>query len=508
MLKCFLCILLIYIGSTNACALRSEENVYQIATAQDLQAFARLVNGGQTDACACLLADIDYRSYTTTVGLPSVPYRGTFDGCCHRVSVQFESDSLACALFPHIGEGGTVKSLLIAGTLIAHAPQAAGIAGILSGGTIRNCFAHVDIVSDCAGPCAHGGLVGEARRRALIVNSAYSGRISAPRGGDVGGLVGLVSDSDIVIRNSLTICDADLAYYEGSNTVARSVEVACHDVYYLHAIGTTPAGATQITPAQIESGEILYRIFGSENYAETLLSYQKSSIYQNVLAYVGLWFMVFIMTASVLITGLYYYKDKQLHYQFLYEKALKEHTEWENRLRAFNAPKPSSLTPSSAPLGAAQRSTLGERDVQHFENPSPTELSSPVGEGSGVRPARLEGALESLYSRLLAKMEQERLYIDPELDEPTVASLMCSNKSYISECISRYSDQPNFNTWLAHYRIHYAIQILEDNPVTDIKSLYLMSGFKNHTSFTRHFKNIVGLTAMQYARMIQERVKE
>ena len=236
------------------------------------------------------------------------------------------------------------------------------------------------------------------------------------------------------------------------------------------------------------------------------------------MAYIGLGFITIIMVAATLIVVLYYYKERQRTYKALYEKAVITHETWLNeQKRIFSEEQMSFPAQSDYPPDAEPPSeTLPQPDIPveipvqldadkggtiPFPKPSVEPLTSITPEDTD----KTQCSLKSLYARLLIKMEQERLYKDPDLDEPAVASAMCSNKSYISECISKYSDQPNFNKWLAFYRINHAIMLIEDNPDIDVKTLYVESGFNNHTSFTRHFKNIVGMTAMQYIKMRKEK---
>ena len=57
------------VTSTTAWALSQVDGVYQIGTAEDLKAFADLVNGGDSYACAVLTADIDYGIESTMIGM-------------------------------------------------------------------------------------------------------------------------------------------------------------------------------------------------------------------------------------------------------------------------------------------------------------------------------------------------------------------------------------------------------------------------------------------------------
>ena len=105
-----------------------------------------------------------------------------------------------------------------------------------------------------------------------------------------------------------------------------------------------------------------------------------------------------------------------------------------------------------------------------------------------------------LYTRLLQIMEEKQLYTNPDLDKQTVVRELGTNDHYLS-------DYPNFNAWLASYRINHALQLIEEDPTLNVESLYLLSGFANHTTFTRHFRNNVGMTCKQYLMMRRNSVQ-
>ena len=63
-LKAWLSLAVMWLVSSNAWALDQKDGVYQIGSADDLAAFAELVNGGETAIDAVLTADIDYSANT------------------------------------------------------------------------------------------------------------------------------------------------------------------------------------------------------------------------------------------------------------------------------------------------------------------------------------------------------------------------------------------------------------------------------------------------------------
>lgn len=105
------------------------DNPYQIEDADDLEAFAEKVNGGETTACAILVNDITlnndvldengelndtgetFRQWTPIS--QSKNYNGTFDGNGHAIKGLYYStdDRSNFGFFMYIGENGTVKNV-------------------------------------------------------------------------------------------------------------------------------------------------------------------------------------------------------------------------------------------------------------------------------------------------------------------------------------------------------------------------------------------------------------
>ena len=78
---------LLSVVSTAAWALSEVNGVYQIGTAEDLIAFAELVNGENPYADAVLTADIDKGMDATMIGRDGQDFQGTFDGQGHTITI-------------------------------------------------------------------------------------------------------------------------------------------------------------------------------------------------------------------------------------------------------------------------------------------------------------------------------------------------------------------------------------------------------------------------------------
>lgn len=466
---CFLFTILLSQYKVNAVEIIN--NVYQITSADDLKEFANIVNEGDSCVNAILTTDIDYRSISKTIGLKDSPYCGNFDGACHKIIFDLQDDCSHLALFKYVGRNGVLKNLFLQGEIHSNNRFAGGAVGMLKGGSIENCLINVNLIYESNNCCYFGGIVGQSFSYSNIKNSVFGGKIIAREGSCAAGLIGKIMTPGSSMTNCLSACEFELSNESGSNSIACMDHpnwLTVNETYYFTNISSTIKGAQQITQQQWISGEALFKVIGSKMYRDEREHMQKDAMFQNVLAYVGLGLLFSIIIAVILVLCLYYYQEQRHIYKLLYEGAVRNHEQW-----------------------ISEQQIVLEMDLPESKEDETLE---------SIEDARNTN-LQQLYINLLSKMAKEKLYTNPDLDEPTLASIMCSNKSYISECIRRYSKQSNFSSWIANYRINHAIQCIDENPDIAVKSLYIEVGFKNHTSFTRHFKNIVGMTATQYIKM-------
>jgi len=104
---------------------------------------------------------------------------------------------------------------------------------------------------------------------------------------------------------------------------------------------------------------------------------------------------------------------------------------------------------------------------------------------------------EDLYERALFVMEHYKCYRDPAFDINALAQLISSNRTYTSAAINQKSGM-NFRTWLAKYRIDYAISLLKEKPDIKVDDLLNACGFDNRTNYYRQFKNIMGMSPAEW----------
>ena len=242
-----------------------KDGVYQIKNAGNLCWFANYVNSGHNTVNAVLTNDIDFggRNFIA-IGTSIHPYKGTFDGCGYKITVN-QSGSSDVAVFG-IVQACTIKNLTVTGTIETAVKYAAGIAmevKISSGAatTVENCVSDVTINSTLEGDGTHGGLVGIANGDININNCAFTGAINGSATYNCAGVVGW-SQSTTTVNNSYVSATFGVGT-SGGDIISRKTtgNINVTNFYYLNPLNTVSAsGVTRATEAQFASGEIAYRL--------------------------------------------------------------------------------------------------------------------------------------------------------------------------------------------------------------------------------------------------------
>ena len=116
---------------------------------------------------------------------------------------------------------------------------------------------------------------------------------------------------------------------------------------------------------------------------------------------------------------------------------------------------------------------------------------------------------EDIFEKIMFVIETQKLYLKPDLDQNELIGLLGTNKRYIYEAISNYSDT-NFRGIINRLRINEAKMIIE-NKVSNkeeinYSSIYSESGFNSNSSFYRIFKSITEITPNDYAQEFKKEI--
>ncbi len=242
-----------------------KDGVYQIKNAGNLCWFANYVKSGHNTVNAVLTNDIDFggRNFIA-IGTNINPYKGTFDGCGYKITVN-QSGSSDVAVFG-IVQACTIKNLTVTGTIETAVKYAAGIAMEVKSSsgaatTVENCVSDVTINSTLEGDGTHGGLVGIANGDININNCAFTGAINGSATYNCAGVVGW-SQSTTTVNNSYVSATFGVGT-AGGDIISRKTtgNINVTNFYYLNPLNTVSAsGVTRATEAQFASGEIAYRL--------------------------------------------------------------------------------------------------------------------------------------------------------------------------------------------------------------------------------------------------------
>ena len=108
--------------------------------------------------------------------------------------------------------------------------------------------------------------------------------------------------------------------------------------------------------------------------------------------------------------------------------------------------------------------------------------------------------MENIERRVLALMENKKVYLDPDMSLQKLSSLTSTNETYLSNTVNDCFGC-NFRTLLNKYRIEHAkFQISNEGGL--VKDIYKSCGFVSRSAFYRSFKQETGLTPLQFLKQI------
>lgn len=98
-----------------------------------------------------------------------------------------------------------------------------------------------------------------------------------------------------------------------------------------------------------------------------------------------------------------------------------------------------------------------------------------------------------LMQRICQVMEEQLLFMNPNLKITDLATALGTNRSTISACINSQRDC-SFPQFVNAYRVAYAQELLRTQPDIKIAEVCMQSGFSSEASFYRIFKAVTGTT--------------
>lgn len=135
--------------------------------------------------------------------------------------------------------------------------------------------------------------------------------------------------------------------------------------------------------------------------------------------------------------------------------------------------------------------------AQQDLNDQQEEIQDLVQQLDEAKSERTASNHKTLYERIGQVMDEEKLYLNPDLDIRMLAEAVSSNRSQISACINSVTGK-TFRMWISEYRLSLFVNMLKENPDTSIDVLMARCGYKEQSTFRRQFKAIYGMTAGEF----------
>lgn len=117
----------------------------------------------------------------------------------------------------------------------------------------------------------------------------------------------------------------------------------------------------------------------------------------------------------------------------------------------------------------------------------------------------LKGVEEvKLYFKVKALMENEKLFLDPNLSLKEVADQLHTNTKYLSQVVNHHAGC-NFQFFINTYRVKEVKSMITSDDYHNLTlfGIALQCGFKNKSTFYKVFKEISGQTPKEYIKMAE-----
>ncbi len=110
------------------------------------------------------------------------------------------------------------------------------------------------------------------------------------------------------------------------------------------------------------------------------------------------------------------------------------------------------------------------------------------GQVSNDDSAALKDAVNrSMTERIIALVENDKIYLQPDLKLDDLAQMMHTNRTYIYQAVNQQMGI-SFNEFINRYRIAHAKRLMASDPTLSMNDVALLSGFASLSSFYRNMK--------------------
>ncbi len=95
-------------------------------------------------------------------------------------------------------------------------------------------------------------------------------------------------------------------------------------------------------------------------------------------------------------------------------------------------------------------------------------------------------AKDRKMEHIVQRIVDEQLYLQPDLQLNGLATLLCTNRTYISDAIRKEKGM-TFYEFINDLRIQHAQKLMKEYPEMAIYEIYTQSGYSNYPTFRRNF---------------------
>ena len=130
------------------------------------------------------------------------------------------------------------------------------------------------------------------------------------------------------------------------------------------------------------------------------------------------------------------------------------------------------------------------------------EVKEPLGKEphNGISKGMSPVIRDVIKSKVISFLEEKRAYLDPTMSLLKFSSITSTNTTYLSRTVNECFGC-SFRTLINKYRVKHAIEQMKiEGAIT--ASLYKGCGFTTRSVFYSSFKQITGMTPLQYLKQI------
>lgn len=118
---------------------------------------------------------------------------------------------------------------------------------------------------------------------------------------------------------------------------------------------------------------------------------------------------------------------------------------------------------------------------------------------------------QKLFAEIIQFIKDKKLYLDPKFNQQSLISEFGTNRQYLYEAISKSGDD-NFRGIINRFRINEAkakiSEVIHEVGTVDFANISEKVGFNSYTTFYRSFKNLTGLTPLEFTSELKKELRK